>query len=273
MKNKLNIPALTALVMICSGSVQAEGNSVTLNTTLNVEAADNCVINVNAEGKTTWSPKWTLSKNSQSGELTKGIADSTDPLLVRVKFSDDSSANCSLANLKFGADVPQGRHVDDGAKGAYLVGTEHEGFWRFMPVVTKLALFTDADGTSSGTVPLNKVTVKDAAGNNHHQSESVLRTAMTEITGVADFGNQTAIPLTNSYLATDGVAPLSTGNGSTDLSYEATLEAGKSVKNALIGVGTLLAKNPENDNGAVNLKAVENGETIQLPFTLNVSLP
>ncbi|CAI1507795.1 Uncharacterised protein [Serratia ficaria] len=258
--------------MVCTGGAFAEGNTVTLNTTLNVEAADNCSISVTPEGKTAWSPKWTLAKNGQSGSLTKGENDNNDPLFVKVKLTDASSANCSLALLSFGADVPDATHAD-GMGGAYVVATQHDGLWRYMPVATKLALFTDAAGTAANAVALNKVTVKDAAGDSHTQSKSAVHSAMTEVTGVTDFGSNTAVPLTDSYLAANGVAPLSTGGGSTDLSYTATLDAGQKVKSALIGVGVLLAKNPEDAHGAVKLRAVADGETVSLPFTLNVTLP
>lgn len=272
MKNKLHLSTLAALVMVCGGSAFAEGNSVTLNTSLTVEAADNCTISVSSVGKTAWSPKWTLAKNGQSGNLTKGDSDSNDPLLVKVKLTDTSSANCSLALLNFGADVPGAIHAE-GMGGAYAVATLHDGYWRYMPVVTKLQLFTDAAGTAANAVALNKVTVKDAAGDNHTQSENAVHSAMAEVTGVADFGSQAAVPLTDSYLAANGVAPLSTGGNSTDLSYTATLDDGQKVKSALIGVGVLLAKNPENENGAVNVRAVADGEMVSLPFTLNVTLP
>ncbi|WP_129544109.1 hypothetical protein [Serratia sp. 1D1416] len=272
MKNKLHLSTLAALVMVCSGGVFAEGNSVTLTTTLSVEAVDTCAINVAPVGKTAWSPKWTLAKNAQSGNLTKGESDSNSPLLIRVKLTDDSSPGCSLANLSFDADAPSALKEPDLAKKVYLIATQHEGYWRYMPVATKLALFTDTAGTAAKAIALSKVTVKDAAGDSHTQSESVVHSAMAEVTGVADFGSNTAIPLTDSYLAANGVAPLAKRGNSAALSYSATLEAGQKVKSALIGVGVLLAKNPEKSDGTVKLRAVENGETISLPFTLNVTL-
>lgn len=274
MKNKLNMSALAALVMICSGGAFAEGNSVTLNAAVNVESPDNCAIRVTSEGNTAWSPKWTLSKNSESGSVTRGDSDSNEPLFVRVQLTDDSASNCNLSTLRFGAGTPGSTHLNDGSGGAYTVRTSQDnGYWRYMPVVAKLQLFTDAAATPADAVALNKVTVLDAAGGRHRQSESAVHTAMQEVTGVADFGSQAAIPLTNSYLSANGVAPLSNGNGSATLSYEASLDSGKAVKNALIGVGVLLAKNPEDSNGQLNLKAVTDSDTVNMPFTLNVTLP
>ena len=274
MKNKLNMSLLATLVMICSGGAFAESKSVALSATLNVEAEDTCIINVSTVGKTTWSPTWKLAKNSQSGEIFKGSSDDNEPLFVKVALTDSSSANCSLKELKFGADSPS-THLNDGSGGAYAVVTQHGGAWRYMPVATKLQLFTDVEGTQANAVALNKVTVSDAAGASHSQSESALHTAMTEIKDIDDFGQQVAIPLTNNYLSTNGVVPLNTGGGNTALSYSLASDyAGSPVKNALIGVGVLLAKNPESDgDGQTYLRAVENGETVSMPFTLNVSLP
>ncbi|CAI1507713.1 Uncharacterised protein [Serratia ficaria] len=273
MKNKLHLSALAALAMVCTGGAFAEGNTVTLNTNLNVEASDTCTINITPVGKTTWSPKWTLAKNGQSGNLTKGENDSNDPLLIKVKLTDDSSENCSLAQLSIGANAPTAFPQNLGNGGTYAVATKHDGYWLYMPVATKLALFTDTAGTATKAVALNKVTVTDAAGGSHPQSESAVHSAMAEVTGVADFDSNTAVPLTDSYLAANGVAPLSNANSSSTLSYTATLDAGQKVKSALIGVGVLLAKDPVDENGAVDLRAVADGETVSLPFTLNVVLP
>lgn len=275
MKSKMKMATLAALVMACSAGAFAEGNSVEFKTSIQVVGADNCGIDVAAAGKNSWALNWVMDKAAaETGTLAMGADSDVEPLFVKVKVRDDSAAACALWNMKFGASLPAAAsHLNDGDKGAFKVATQNGGFWRYMPVVAKLAAFTDVrgvDDATTGAVALDKIKVTDAAKKEHTQSTAAAHNASTELTDVADFGSKPAMTLTNNYLAANGVAPLSVGAGNTDLSFKAELGKGQSIKGALIGVGAVVAKNPEDAEGEVKLDAVANGEKVSLPFTINV---
>lgn len=274
MKSKMKLAAVAALVLGCSASAFA-GNSVDFKTSINVVAPDYCGIDVAPAGNSTWSLKWALAADANTGTLTLASDSGTDPLFVNVKVKEASSAACNLANMTFGASLPAtSAHLDDTA--AFRVATLNDGFWRYMPVVSKLELFTDVAGVADGNtgkVDLTHVKVTDAKATEHMQADTASHAAATEVNDLSDFNNNPAMTLTDNYLADNGVAPLSIGTGNTDVKYALTeaLPEGEFVKAARIGVGALVAKNPEDADGATKLEAVADGNTVSLPFTLNVT--
>ena len=279
MKTTMKLAALAALAMGCSTAALADNNSVEFKTSIQVVGADYCGLDVSAAGKNAWGLTWTLDKaDAETGTLAMKDDSTADPLSVKVKFKPGSASKCTLGSMTFGAELAQATHLDDGNKGAFKKATPNGGFWRYMPVVAKLALFTDekgADDGASGLVDLATVKVRDAAGTEHTQAAAAQSSAKADITNDAFDADNKAMSLTDNYLAANGVAPLSTGTGTAGLTYSLTtpLEEGKTVKGALIGVGALVAGNPEGEDGKKKLDVVADGQSVSLPFTVVVNNP
>ena len=273
MKKRRNMAVLAALVLGSSTAAFA-ADPVNLTTSVEVVGADYCGIDVSPAGQNSWSLNWTLANaGDASGTLALADGSGTDPLFVNVMVQPGSSSACNLSGMTFGASLPTATHVDDGGKGAFKVATPLGGYWRYMPVVARLDAFTDAAGATNGKgeIARDKIMVLDGMSTPYDQSLSAVQAAQTDVSGVADFGTQSAMALTDNYLATNGVVPLSTGGNGNALSFSAG--TGNTVRSVKIGVGALVAKNPEGEDGQVKTDAIGNNGVISLPFTVNVDNP
>ncbi len=254
------------------GAFAEDTNTVELTTAIKVEGAETCVLDVSSlGGKANWNLNWNLADGADTGSLTGGTGHEPEPLFVKVKFTESSSKSCSLNAMKIdGATSAVG--IGEGSN-AFRVNT-NDTYWRFMPVMAQLKLFTEANGaddSTTGAISLDKVTVVDRKGTEHLQQASFSHAAMAEVVELADFNSKPAIALTNNYLADNGVLPLA-GVGSAMTFKVAELAEGQTVKSALIGVGALVAKNPENESGEVKVTDVALGTEFSMPYTVSVTL-
>ncbi|RYC43363.1 hypothetical protein [Pectobacterium zantedeschiae] len=278
MNSNMKMATLAALLMGWNASAFADGNSVTFKASILVEDNSSCGIDVSAvDNKSTWGLKWTLERGGALGTMSKEAGTGDEPLFVKVKVRDGAPARCNLGNMKFGATVSESTRVTDGSHGVFRVATQHDGFWRYMPVVAKLALFTDpkgADDNVTGAINLGDITVRDDQSQINYAQKSQVAYHANEAVVSTVFSKQPGKTLTNNYLTDDGIAPFALSNtGSTLMSYTANnVAADKSIKGAQIGIGAVIADNPEDSNGNIKLAGVADGERVNLPFTVSVDL-
>ncbi|AFI89680.1 hypothetical protein EXT68_02940 [Pectobacterium parmentieri] len=278
MNSNMKMATLAALLMGCNAGAFAEGNSVMFKASVLVEDNSSCGIDVSSvDNKSSWGLKWTLTRGGKEGVLTRNTGSSDEPLFVKVKVRDGAAAKCNLGNMRFSAETPNTGSVTSGRGGFVRMRTQHDGYWAYMPVVAKLALFTDtkgADDNTTGAINLADITVKNTkSGANYTQKSQVASHVNDRVTGLPDLPHQPAYTLTNNYLADNGATALIAESASSDFTYSVSnLGEGEAVKGALIGIGSLVAENPEDENGTVKLNGVADGERVDMPFTVKVDL-
>ncbi|WP_421558705.1 hypothetical protein, partial [Pseudomonas canadensis] len=274
MNSNIKVTAFAALaaLMGSGGAFADDTNTVELTTKITVRGAETCSLDVSSlNSKTNWNLDWALAAGAESGTLSKGMGHEDEPLFVKVKFAEGSASTCSLTGMKIQGSSSATASTE--STNAFRTKTG-EAFWRFMPVMAQLKLFTDATGaddSTTGAIELSKVTVKDRNGADHSQAASATHAAMAEVTGLPEFKTNKAVALTNNYLADNGVLPL-VGDG-TDITFTVEgLAENQSVKSALIGVGALVAMNPEDENGDTKVTDIADGAAFNMPYAVNVTL-
>jgi hypothetical protein len=273
MSNKMKVTALAALAaLVCTSGVFADDKGlVEFKTTISIEGAEKCFVDVSAAGQSTWALDWNFKEGDTTGTLKPGMGHEPEPLFVKVKVAEGSSAGCNLNAMKITGASTMAASAD--SQSAFRANTK-DAYWRFMPVMAKLQLFTDVKGVDdgiAGAIDLNKVTVIDRAGEQHPQKSVAMHEAQAEVASLAEFKNAPAVALTHNYLANNGVLPLAGAGSSLNYTTDG-LKEGESVKSALIGVGALVAKNPEAENGDIKLQDIGVGDEFSMPYTVSVTL-
>ncbi|EGT0627983.1 hypothetical protein JAF88_004802 [Citrobacter freundii] len=269
-KNKMTATALAVCTVLGMGysAMASAADSVDFTTTINVVSTNKCEATV-AAGDTgsNWALKWTLGNAETTGTIDYTNA-GLEPLQVKVSINDDGANNCHLNKMKIGADMHDAvSAATDSA--AYKVATSN-GFWRYMPVVAKADMYTSKDFTTAVT---GTVTVKGADGADYEVQTASQHAGQSEVTPVTGWhwGSSDAVVLSNGYLDNGGYAPL-TYNGTTTTPVTFTLGTPtQNVDSAVIGVSAIIAKDPEDNQGAKDVAAVTDTETVNMPFTINVT--
>lgn len=268
MKNKLTATALALTTIMGMGysTLAAANDSADFTTTINVVSENNCIAQVSkgATG-TEWALTWTLPAVGDSSiDYTRTV---TTPLEVLVSINDGPGNECHLNDMTIAADMKVAEQVSGSA--AYKVPTQGGGFWRYMPVVAQAKLFTD---TAYTTAVSGVVNVIGADGGKYSVSPSSIATAYEEYTplAAANWGSNPAVVLSDGYVGTEGYAPLTVSGAPTAVAF--TMDAtGQNVDSAIIGISAVIASDPEDGSGNVDTSAALNGETITMPFTINVT--
>lgn len=272
-KNKMTATALAVCTVLGMGysAMASAADSVHFTASIAVTSAYKCSYSTaaGADG-TEWQLAWDLATDGAASGTLSFVKAQTAPLSVVVTSAEANAATCNLNDMKFSADMGNATNVVAGNDNAYKVETT-DGFWRFMPVVAKLALFAGKDAATT-PIALNEVKVTDANGTEHTQSATALSTAHSEIASgaLADFGTLNAYNVSDNYLAANGVVPLAKGAAPVSVTYTNDDTTNTTVQSAILGVGVIVAGNPEDHTGVLNTHAVKNEENVSMPFTVNV---
>lgn len=273
MKNKLSATALaiaTVMGMGYSAMASAAGDSVQFTTQINVDSVNTCTATtVAGDTGTTWDLIWKLDAAGQTAG--KGTLDyngaPTNPLEVKVNIDAGNPANCKLNNMSIAADMGTSVVAAAGSA-AYKVATS-DGFWRYMPVVADVKLYTDDAFTTAAT---GAVTVKGADAKDYVVNTASQHTGQSAITpdaGLA-WGANDAVVLSDGYMNNGGYAPL-TANGATPAVTWTKAGTAEDIKSVVVGVSSIIATDPEKADGTVYVDAVHDGEPVSMPFTINVT--
>lgn len=270
MKNKLSATALAIATVMGMGysAMASAADSVDFNTTIAVVSTNKCEATVTAgDSGSTWAPTWTLAAGATTGTIDyTGVA--MEPLEVKVSINDDGSNGCHLNKMKVGASMGSALPVASDSA-AFKVPTS-AGYWRYMPVVAKATMYTDKAFTTEVT---GAVTVKGADGSDYEVQSASQHAGQTLVTPVTDWkwGSADAVVLSNGYLNNGGYAPM-TFNGVTTTPVTFTLgTTTQDVDSAVIGVSSIIAKDPEDNQGATDVNVVSDTEQVVMPFTVNVT--
>lgn len=272
MKNKLTTTALAVATVMGVGysAMASAADSVTFTTQINVDSVNTCTATTTAgDSGTTWSLAWTLDTAGQAagkGVLTYNGAP-TAPLEVKASIDDGVAETCRLNNMSIAADMGTSVAAAAGSS-AYKVATS-DGFWRYMPVVADVKLYTDNAFTTAATGAVT-VTAADKAA--YAVSDTKKHDGQTTITPATDlaWGDNPAVVLSTGFMGTSGYAPL-TFNGATPAVTWTKAGTEERIQSVVVGVSSIIANDPEKPDGTTYVDAVHNGEQVSMPFTVNVT--
>lgn len=267
MKSKMTAAALTVCSVLSLGySSFAAAEAINFDASIKVTSDQKCELQTVAEGGTSWNITW--NKTGLTSSFDYGTAP-TNPLFIKVSSSSGSQLQCLLNTVHVGTNVSGSAEPDPDKTSVYLMPVGSSGFWRFSPVLAKIELFTDNDFTTKAEA--GDLTVTDAEEKTHIQTASpeVLQSAQTVSSSLPGFSKVGAVSLTDNYLSADGFVPLAAGPGG-EVSY--TMETPVNIHSMKIGVGVIVAMDPEDSTGEVNKDVPVDGQTIAMPWLTTVSI-
>ncbi|MCU6244191.1 hypothetical protein [Enterobacter asburiae] len=237
-------------------NVLAEGNGEELLLTIDITSGNNCTLNVVYPDSQTFDTEWTADTISQSSQMV--VKSDTAPRLIRVQA--EGGSKCELNNMNIESVVTQAEQAP-GTNVAYVSSFGASGgSWRFVPSLAQILLYTGSDFTG---LSASTITVTDATGAGHTEQSGALvhggeKVVTTEITGLS---------LTDNYFSSSYV-PLAANGTSGSLSFSTSATASESYKSAEIGIGGVVASDPEDKSGIRDLMVATDGDTATLKWTV-----
>jgi hypothetical protein len=280
-KTKLSVATLavlTALGMGYSSLALATGTPTpqVFTANINVHSDIQCPIVVTTPTADKWDLDWTYAAAGPTSALTYVAGTTATPLPLSVAFdtagATPADASCIMNKVTFAGDAAANVPV---AGSTYKHATSNGGFWRFIPVIAKAEMFSDVALVTPITA--GDVHVTNAGGTDVTSGAATaanatgLSTAWTAPWVWAAIADVDPVPATDGYLGTVGYVPLTAAGAGDTVTLENQL-AGTDAKSARIGMGVILASNPEDAAGALSYTAVRDGDTVSIPFTVNVDL-
>ena len=272
MKKKFSATALAiATIMGLGYSTMALADSapVDFNASVKVISDQKCELNVKADSVQSWDLTWTKAATNSS--IAYGSA-STAPLFINVNTSNDSVAPCKLNSVHVGTNVTESSTVAPDNDAVYRQPVGASGFWRFSPVLAKIDLYSDNAFATNVNAAAGALTIMDAQGNSHTQAATpaIQQTNRTESTSLLGFTSVGAVSLTDNYISANGFVPLSVNQGG-EVSYSMA-NTNVDIHSMKIGVGVILAKDPENATGTVDKEVPVDGDVVTMPWVMTVTL-
>ncbi|WP_427167014.1 hypothetical protein [Citrobacter koseri] len=262
-KKKMTTTALAICAILGMGyNAMASAATADFTTNITVVSPNTCEIETTAPASNSWALTWTLADAADtSGTLDYG-ASSTTPLFIKAALKEGSAANCNLNGVVAGANAT-GSNVTEvnGQKGYFRVATEG-GFWRYAPTIAQVKMYTDADAETEAA---GDIKVVDAVGKEDSQSATPLYAHHDDINALAGMNSNPAVGLTDNYFVATGDSLLA-GNQDVKITSTAT----DTIKAVKIGVSSLIAKDPEDSEGKVDVGSITGNENISMPFTVDV---
>lgn len=244
-------------------------DSVEFTTQVKVDSVNKCSATTTAgDTGSAWNITWKLDNAGQtngSGTLDFGTAEK-EPLEVKAHIDAGPSA-CQLGKMSIAVDM--GSAESAGVTSAAYRSATMDGYWRYMPVVANVKLYTD---TAYATATANAVTVKGADAADYVVGSTAVHNAQMEIAPNANlnWGSIKAYVLSNGYMGASGYAPLTFEAKSPAVTWTQGGTPDK-IKSVIVGVSSIIAANPEKQDGSVYLDAVNDTEVVNMPFTVNVT--
>lgn len=264
MKNKLSAAAL-AIATIMGMGYSSLASAATANFTSEVTIASplDCPVLLETPEGTNWAVTWTLTNATDASGVLTYTQIPQDPLTITVRYDVGNAPSCDLSGVKLKADSSVA--VSPASASFYDQTTSNGGLWRYAPVLSKVTMYTDDAGTAAIDTGANALTVTDANGATHTQQATAQYTAQAALTPITDMGSLDAVSLSNNYLDSNAYVPLA-GGAETSTSLQTPTQ----VRAVDFGVSAIMANNPIDQAGAVDVQAVNNTDVVSLPFTINV---
>lgn len=266
MKNKLSATALAIAAIIGMGfSTMASAATADFSANVTIVSPVQCPIETTTPNGTEWDVIWTLDNlTDPEGTLSYAQGAPVEPLPIQVRFGQGAVAGCDLSGVKLKAEstVNSSQNSDN----FFDQETNGGGLWRYAPVLAKVSLYTDDTATTAVDTTTNVLTVTDANGSTHTLQATPRYNAHNPLQPIPAMGSLGAVSLSNNYLDSNAEVPLAGGDLSSIALATATV-----VRAVDLDVSAIIASNPIDQNGAVDVQAVNNDDVVKLPFTVDIA--
>lgn len=272
---KKNMTALAMSVAMATGAMgyMATAQAAEVSTsgtanysaTLNITSDVRCELAVTSPTTTTFNATWTAKDTSGTfGSTLDTAASPAEPPEITVGVSGGGS--CNIAGLQI-ITTSEGSEPLTGKTYSFLkqVTGADGAYWRFVPTMSKITLFTNAAATSGSTTDVS-FTAPDGTEHAMAATAQAARGAQ-----VADWEGATGKFMTANYLGADYKTALMT-NGN-NVSGIKPGDASVDYKAAKLGIGVLVSNDPETQAGTPAMHTVQTGDSADIPFVVAVNLP
>lgn len=265
MKNKLSATALAiATVMGMGYSAMASAATANFDANITISSPVQCPIETTTPDGTEWDVTWTLTKlTDTSGTLDYGTS-SRNPLPIQVRFGAGAVADCDLSGVKLKAESTVSQSAN--SNNFYDQVTTGGGLWRYAPVLARATMYTDDAATNAVDTTTNVLTVTDSNGSTHTQQATARYQAHAALTPITAMGSLDAVSLSDNFLDANANVPLA-GGALTSLS----LATATPIRAVDLNVSVIMASNPIDSAGKVDVQVVSDKDVVRLPFTIDVA--
>ncbi|WP_373226787.1 hypothetical protein [Enterobacter cloacae complex sp. ESBL7] len=263
LKKKLSIFALSVVGSVSMQQAIADGISPVFTTTVSVHSSNECGIAVTSPGDTDFSAAWTYS--AASGSSISNTSKLTDPREILV--SATGGGTCKITKLSLSTEWGNEGVVSGGTYRAQALVPfgSSGGFWATSIQLASIKAFSDANASTQLATP---VTFTRSDGADLDLATSATGFGSRKVAAGSTVSNGAAYPipmlaLTDMYLNAVHAAL----GGVVEFTSETD-----SVKAVKLGIGSMVAKDPQNSLGTAAPLVAESGDEVKLPVTVNVSL-
>lgn len=266
---KKNMTALAMTVAVAAGTmgymVNATAGTADYSATLTVVSDNTCDLSVTPPGSSDYNATWTATDDGNGGLSSTMAVDNSSPKEpLEILVSIAGGTNCAVNNINIETDSTGATQVPgDTYSWLHAVTGSSGGYWRFVPTMASIKLYEDDAGTTgeSKAVKFHAADGQDYDMNATAQAASGASTTMENgIDGVQ---------LTASYIRADYKATLLSSSGRlTSILPDDQSKAYKSVK---LGIGAVVASDPESASGGVAKESVTSGNSVDIPMVVTVS--
>ncbi|KFD24796.1 hypothetical protein [Yokenella regensburgei] len=257
--------AMAAGTLGCMNTAQADPVSADFSNNIHVISVNTCDIDVSLPtGSRDFVANWTRTAASGSTMAVDAATLAEPPeILVAV----NGGAGCKLDKLTLTTDLGAGVYLAPGGTRTFLKavdGSSNGGYWRFTPTLAKATLYGDAAATSGATTSVDFI---DPAGVKVQQSTTAKgnQNDRLDMEGAGVKG----VLMTNNYFTNALASALVSGTANeTQLIAEDTNTSYKAMK---IGISAILGTDPESAAGTPSALTVAEGDSVDIPFTINIS--
>lgn len=289
---KMKLSRITAAVALATGmmgyigsALAGDADPVQYTASVLVHSNNTCGVytDVPAGSDAIFSATWDSAMNTDTPpvrESTLTATSNAEP--AKITVTTDPGVKCTLSGMHIetygqagieqapDSNIAYRKQIEDGT-GTAVTG----GFWRFIPTMASVKLYT----TEASSTPVTTVAYKDAKGVLHNMNTTAQVSQGTAVQMGGLTGNsEPGVTLTNNYL-TSTYAPMMMGAGNgLAVSYIQPYDAKGDADNTTayqkveLGIGAVVAKDPEAADGKQNPDLANNGNLAQMPFTVVVSM-
>lgn len=273
MKNKFSTALAIATVMsmgYSTLSVAASPESITFTPSIHVTSPFSCEYETGLGGSTpAWSVNWNLaSRGDAHGVLT--FNDAKEPIDIQI-HALGADTSCTLNNMHLTVTKAGDALVVGGGSLAFKMPTEN-GYWQYVPLLSRVQLFTDSNYATPST---GNAKVSTADGETNESGVTVTTAGQQMLSTVYEWinwGSTQGGLLSDGYMVNDdGFAALTGPDGASNPVTFTPHNGTDQIRSMKIGITAIIGRDPIDETGNVKVDGVSNGDTVDLPFTVNVT--
>ncbi len=269
------LPLAVAAAFSCALPAHAEvaGSPDTrFTTTVHVVSDNTCTLTVTPPAVTAFDATWTGNTASATSSIVVN-----NPAIDPIRVVASGGTTCQVNNIKISATVSGiPNPAANSATGAHAViqpfGSSGGG-WTYIPLVSRVQLFTDAAFTTPTAAAIRGVGADGQSRVEQSTEDGPVDTRGQIRTSVKQFLGQHGVQLddgwANTLLSGWPLVTNAGGGGTFSFSTDSPQEVYKS---AMINISGIIGINPVNAvTGVEDLSAAANGDTVVMPLTVTIT--